>query len=264
MNKVSNLKKSDVWKKFYQNNFTNGPYDDYALMSSNSGSSSSQYLNIVWSNLNHVLVTNSPSGVSTTPNFHEMRLNQRDYSVGGDIRLRGNTRIHSERGPVLKVSHNGKALEIEKGQPLDILMPDRSRILIDAQGNFEILDEDAKVTYQAHRNRNFNPYVNAGDMVATFIDYLRTIPGVYREDVSTLPIQLFVHWLIIEAAKRDHDPVPEDVEDPREARLLKGRILPQCELPTCRRFIKKTLARSGFRYCNPDHAEEHHHFLQAA
>lgn len=147
--------------------------------------------------------------------------------------------------------------------PAEYKLPDGSVLHIDAHGNFRVEDDDAQVTYRAHRNRAFNPYVNAGDMVAAFIDFVRTVPGVRRDDVSSLPLQLFVHWLIIQAAKRDGDPVPDDVEEPPRSRLLTARVRPQCALPTCRRFIRKGAAQHGFRYCDPGCANEHHARLAA-
>lgn len=145
-----------------------------------------------------------------------------------------------------------------------IQMADGSIIHIDAQGNFRIEDANAKVTYKATRMRNFNPYVNAGDLLARFIDYIRiTVPGIRRSDIPGLPLQLFVHWLILEAASRDGDPAPADVVPVPESRLLAARVRPQCRLPICRRYIPRISINTGFNYCNPRHAAAHGRLLAA-
>lgn len=145
-----------------------------------------------------------------------------------------------------------------------IEMPDGSVIQIDDKGNFTVEDKDAKVIYQASRIREFNPYVNAGDLLGSFIDFVRqSVPGVRRADIPELPVQLFVNWLILEAAQRDGDPVPSDVVPLPDNRLLVARIRPRCLLPVCRRFIARSVAMAGFNYCNPPHAERHMKLLIA-
>jgi hypothetical protein len=147
----------------------------------------------------------------------------------------------------------------------EIKLKDGTVIKIDEQGNFVIVDKDAKVTYQAHRNRDFNPYVNAGDLMGRFIDYVRqSVPGVKRSDIPEIPIQVFVNWLILEAASQDGDAVPADVEPVPKSRLLVARVKPQCRLPNCRRFIPRVAASAGFNYCNGEHADSHIKLLKAA
>ncbi len=145
-----------------------------------------------------------------------------------------------------------------------IKMADGSIIHIDAQGNFRIEDANAKITYKATHMRNFNPYVNAGDLLARFIDYVRVaVPGIRRSDIPGLPLQLFVHWLILEAASRDGDPAPPDIVPVPQSRLLVARVRPQCRLPICRRYILRISIDTGFNYCNPKHAAAHGRLLAA-
>jgi hypothetical protein len=147
----------------------------------------------------------------------------------------------------------------------EIKMKDGSVIKIDLDGNFVVTDAEAKVIYKAHRNRHFNPYVNAGDLVGRFIDYVRQeVRGVRRHDIPEIPLQLFVNWLILEAASKDGDPAPADVRPIPESRLLRGRVRPRCRLPSCQRFIARAVAAQGFNYCDPVHAERHLKLLKAA
>ncbi len=200
------------------------------ISGSNWGTSSNTTMNVTW---------DSYTWDSTDSNLISGQMQQVERIVRGDARVR-------------------------QGDEAEIALPDGSVLHVDGHGNFRVEDANARVTYRANRNRAFNPYVNAGDLLGRFLQYVQTIPGVRRDDLGTLPIQLFAHWLIIEAAERDGDPVPDDIQAPPESRLLRGQVRPQCELPTCRRFIPKATARKGFRYCNPRHADRHFRTLEAA
>ena len=140
---------------------------------------------------------------------------------------------------------------IPKGER-EYKLPDNTVLCMDDKGNFRMVDKDAKVVYQANRLREFNPYLNASDLLAKFIGYLGTL-GVRRREVKDLPLNLFVNWLILEAAEMDGDPIPEDVKPLPENRLLKGYVQPRCN--HCQRFIKRILASKGFPFCGPPCAE---------
>ena len=132
------------------------------------------------------------------------------------------------------------------------IMPDRSILVINAYGNYMIEDEHAKVTYKANNKREFSPHLNASDMVADFLKYVGSI-GVKKEDMMNLPINLFISWLIIEAAERDGD----KIEIPRvnEDQLLLQTVKPRCL--DCGRYIKRLHYRNQFPYCDPQHAARH-------
>lgn len=133
-------------------------------------------------------------------------------------------------------------------------LPDGSKIIIDDQGNYRIEDKDAQVTYQANRMREFSPYLNASDMLTRFMDYVRGL-GVKQHEVLQLPLELFVNWLIIEAAERDQDPVPEGVVRPEEHKLLAAVTKPKCL--RCGKFIPKTHRQYNFPFCDPPHAADY-------
>lgn len=152
-------------------------------------------------------------------------------------------------------------LTVPKGERLKIALPDGTKIDIDAQGNFRIDDKEAKVVYQANRQREFNPYLNASDLLARFVEYVGTL-GVRRSQVGQLPVLLFINWLVVEAATRDQDPLPEDVVPVPQHPLLQTRLRPRCLLVTCRRFVRRRLAEAGASFCSADHAQRH--FLLAA
>lgn len=130
-------------------------------------------------------------------------------------------------------------------------LPDGAQLKIDDKGNYQIDDSDAKVIYQANRIRNFSPHLNASDMLAEFVKYVGTL-GVRRADVLNLPLHLFVSWLVIEAAERDGDEIPEDIIPVSQDRAVTLAKRPQCL--SCGRFIKRLHYSNNFPYCSPEHA----------
>jgi len=133
-------------------------------------------------------------------------------------------------------------------------LPDGGKLIIDLDGNYRVDDSDAKVVYQANRIRDFSPYLNASDMLAKFVEYVGTL-GVRRDDVLHLPIRLFVSWLVIEAAERDGDELPEDITPVPEDRALVEVVKPRCLY--CGRYVRRIHARYRFPFCNPLHANSH-------
>jgi hypothetical protein len=129
-------------------------------------------------------------------------------------------------------------------------MPDGSKIIIDDLGNYRIEDKEAKVTYKANRVREFSPHLNASDMVAKFVEYVGRL-GLKQREMLNLPIQLFINWLVIEAAERDSDPIPEGVVPVAKHPLLIGAIRPKCLC--CGRFIRRLNIEHRFPFCSPEH-----------
>lgn len=134
-------------------------------------------------------------------------------------------------------------------------MPDKSKLIIDDAGNYRIEDKDAVVTYRANRLREFSPYLNASDMIGKFVEYVQSIGGVKQSEVLGLPLELFINWLIIEAARRDADPVPEDVVPVKDHKALANTLRPQCL--ACGKFIPRDHYRRRFQFCSAEHGIEY-------
>lgn len=128
----------------------------------------------------------------------------------------------------------------------EVLLPDGARLILDERGNYRIEDQDAKVVYKANRIREFNPYLNASDLLAKFIGYCGTL-GVRQDEVLRLPVELFVQWLVVEAAARDDDPLPEGMKPMPQ--LVRPHVAPRCRW--CRRFVPRWFAAVGFGFCDP-------------
>lgn len=175
--------------------------------------------------------------------------------------------IQWSTGTVSTVSDSGSGYCITGGErvveviPADLPagnrtlgLPDGSKLIMDDMGNYRIEDAQAKVKYQANRVREFSPHLNASDLLADFVRYVGTL-GVKQSEVLGLPIELFINWLIIEAAERDRDPVPADVVPvAKHTKLLEVRK-PKCL--QCGRFIPLLHNRNRFPFCNPGHAAKH-------
>ena len=100
-------------------------------------------------------------------------------------------------------------LSIPKGKRL-LELPDGSKIKLDVNGNFTIDDKNAKVIYQGNRHREFNKYINASDLLENFVGFLGSL-GAKQDQVLGIPINMFIHWLILKAAEKDGDQPPKEI-----------------------------------------------------
>lgn len=118
----------------------------------------------------------------------------------------------------------------------EVPLPDGATLIFD-RGNYRIEDKDAKVTYRANHIRQFNRYLNASDLLQDFIRDIGDL-GARQSDVLTVPVELFINWLIVQAARQDQD---------KPARLID----PRCRW--CQRFITRARARAGILFCGETH-----------
>lgn len=129
-------------------------------------------------------------------------------------------------------------------------MPNGSVCRIDDAGGFHIDDKNAKVLYRANRVYDFNPFLNASDMLEEYIRELAP-HGIRQDQVLKIPIISFINWLIHKAMEKDNEPPPQDV--PRLPSIA-GRSYDRCQL--CGRFLRNAFARQRIYFCSPDHMSE--------
>jgi hypothetical protein len=85
--------------------------------------------------------------------------------------------------------------------------------------------------------REFNRFLNASDMLVKFIEFLGT-QQVKQHEALQIPIDLFIAWLVVEAAKADG----EEPDQKEQAKLEKLGVLlltgpqPRC---ACGRFMAR-------------------------
>lgn len=98
--------------------------------------------------------------------------------------------------------------------------------------------------------REFSPHLNASDLLAQFVKYVGSL-GVKQTEVLQLPVELFINWLIIEAAERDKDQVPDGVIP--VGKQVQALLKPNCR--KCGRFIPAMHRQHRFPFCNARHAK---------
>ena len=205
--------------------------------------SSSQTVPVSWGTIYTATTTNRTWATTTAGSWDDdyvavtasdPRRSIRDipsYELMAEMERRGflalEEREHLIRGkstdPANRVEHV-KAFRVEKGDR-NFLLPDGSILTVDPNGNYRIVDEHAKVIYKANRLREFNPYINASDLLEDFIKFVGQL-GVKQSEVLNVPINAFIHWLVFKAAERDGDGVG-DLPSVKE--VLPAGLLPSPE-----------------------------------
>ena len=142
------------------------------------------------------------------------------------------------------------SLRITRDSVGELPLPDGAKLVFN-KGNYHIEDKNQKVTYRACNFRDFNSYLNASDLLEKFLTFLGTL-GVTQSQVLNIPIEVFINWLIIEAARQDGEEPPEDIQVKSHPKLLTHapKLKPRCL--ACGRFIKRAL--STFQACSEPHA----------
>jgi hypothetical protein len=150
-----------------------------------------------------------------------------------------NSYYYNNNGTITS-SPNQLPIAIQQG-PFELKLPDGSVLKIDSSGNYKIEDKNAKITYRANNIREFNRFLNASDLIESFIKDLGVV-GVKQDQVLNIPIELFINWLIIKSAEQDG-------ENPPDVPKLEIKLKPRCK--HCGRFMTKNREKIGF--CNVDH-----------
>lgn len=146
----------------------------------------------------------------------------------------------------------GGRMRVNPGDMITIELPDGAILHAEADGSYRIEDKDAKITYKAARVREFNPFLNASDLLEEFVRYVKGF-GVKRGDFMNLPIELFINWLVIRAAEQDGEP-PPDVPDPIKM-LPAPPKMARCL--DCGRFIPEKPRLLGIVFCHGGHMDRY-------
>ena len=157
-------------------------------------------------------------------------------------------------------------IRVEAGQPARIELPDGAIIDVKADGSYEIVDKDAKVTYKANRVREFNRYVNASDLLEEFIDFVDGVGGIDKERFLALPIEAFIRWLVLRAAQADGESMPEEETAITQSVLALPspihRIKRNCKC--CGRFVSRRRADNAMLFCSTEHFARYEEKLDIA
>lgn len=151
---------------------------------------------------------------------------------------------------VYKLDDFGGILKLLAGVG-EIYLPDNTKLVMDHLGNYKIIDDDAKIKYEANFNREFNKYVNASELLSEFVMDLGSV-GVVQNKILKTPIEYFINWLIHKAAEADNDPyAKEGIPTLKDSRKLLPASQLRCKF--CQRFLSKDHERHGMHFCNPIH-----------
>jgi hypothetical protein len=142
------------------------------------------------------------------------------------------------------VDFNKHTLTINNGWK--VVAKDGTVISLDDKGNVQVDDSNAKVLYKANTIRDFNKFLNASDLLEQFIRFVGTF-GVKQSEVLNIPIETFINWLIIEAAKMDGEEPPEL---PLIETVNKPKQYNRCLC--CGKFISNKMATIS-KFCKPEH-----------
>ena len=206
---------------------------------------------------------------STVNNWDTSTITMKSHGTLQDYIVGANYKLHCDPPNEIQLTPGAKTISL----------PDGTKIEMDDNGNYKIIDKDAKVTYTANRNRDFNPFLNANDLLGEYIDALIDL-GVDALGILRSPIELFMTWLINKAAEADGDELPPGavkLEDhPLLEQVLTGKIMflpakklllapPQMKWSErckwCGRFITSQKCECQIFFCDPEHmtrfAEKH-------
>ena len=128
-----------------------------------------------------------------------------------------------------------------------IKMKDHTLLRIHDDGNFEIHDGAAQTIYKSNRIKDFNKYIEGSSLLEDFIKDCGTA-GIRQSEFMSIPIEVFIHWLIYKAALKDDDPLPNGVYAPENHPETKKMKLPRCL--ACGKFISPAFTEAGINFCN--------------
>lgn len=149
------------------------------------------------------------------------------------------------------ISHNlisnylNDKIVIPIGTEVVVKLPGDVTLTVNKDGSYKIEDSD-KVTYKRCNIREFNRYINASDLLEEFIKFMGKF-DIKQGEILSVPIELFINFLIIRSCQEDNDDLPPDVKKIEDHSYLK-RKLPRCGC--CGRFIPNRFINKNMYFCS--------------
>jgi len=142
-------------------------------------------------------------------------------------------------------AHRTPSLQWYKIDPNTVLqLPDGTIIDIEDEYRWKVYENNAQVTREACRISAFNRFINASELLESFITDMAP-SGIKQNQVLKVPVEAFINWLIYKAADADGE------------QLRISRWNHKCGY--CMRFLPKRLVTQGVNFCNSLHLDK---FLQ--
>jgi hypothetical protein len=183
--------------------------------------------------------SNTSYGTSTSTYIPISTVSTSNYTTTNRIVTRLNNSIKLANGTnIKKLDDDNCKLELPDGTIIDI----------DELGNFHVNDKNSKVIYKSNSIREFNKYINASDLLEEFILFLGSEFDVRQNQIMNVPIQIFIEWLIVQAAMKDGDNYSDDMKKLDAGVIYEKNWYRRCR--NCGRFIKSKLFDAGMNFCN--------------
>lgn len=131
-----------------------------------------------------------------------------------------------------------------------LTLPNGTVVKINHDDTVVIDDSDARTLYKSPPSRGFNRYLNGSDLLEGFIGYCAD-QGLSKKEFTQLPIELFIYWLVVEAARSDGDPV-DDTLPLLESAVSKVKIVyHRCKC--CGKFLSTKYKQKNIDFCSSEH-----------
>ena len=145
-----------------------------------------------------------------------------------------------------------KEIHIPDGTRSDakFVLPDGTTIRINHDDTITVDDSNAKILYKSNPVRDFNPYLNTSDMLEDFIHWCAE-QKITKDDFSTLPVSLFICWLVVKAAEADGEELADVT--PMLTSAVRERKLHNHRCRCCGRFLSKKYESHQISFCSPEH-----------
>lgn len=131
-----------------------------------------------------------------------------------------------------------------------LVLPNKTKIKIFPDDHIEIDDTDERRLYQSQPVRDFNKYLNASDLLESFIEFCAK-ENMTKKEFSELPISLFILWLIVRAGETDGDPVDETLPMLTHAVRVTKSHTHRCKC--CGKFLTRKYEENQISFCSPEH-----------
>lgn len=214
------------------------------------------------SNWTYTSNTSASANRALYPTASWLNITPPEPTLTVEFRLAGNPNAEKMQQAIQRLAagylpdeyYPGDLMELERGHPHHLKLPDGSSLYVDRDGNWHVDDSAQQVVYKANTVREFNPYVSCSDIMEQFIGLCGKL-GLKRQQLLQLPVELFIRFLILEAAKKDGE-IPPTAPLEQHPALQAGRAL-RARCGRCGRFVRKQSAALGILFCGPQHLAEY-------
>jgi len=112
---------------------------------------------------------------------------------------------------------------VNPGEEREISLPGERKLKVAADGSVELIDSD-KTTRLPSNIRNFNEFLNASDVMEQFSGEIAKLKDGMAVNTADLPLNLYIRWLVLNAAEKDGDTPPPGFERKSFEERVTGKV----------------------------------------